>query len=111
MFIDFLLNIALIISGIYLFYRIQFFEEKKIVETPLFQSLLMTTLAVLSMLVPFSTGDRDFHVQCQLLGCMSIQLQHLSPSLKPSPSFFFENEIILSFFTLLVFLVPPAQHL
>ena len=60
MFIDFLLNIALIISGIYLFYRIQFFEEKKIVETPLFQSLLMTTLAVLSMLVPFSTGDRDF---------------------------------------------------
>ena len=60
MFIDFLLNIALIIIGIYLFYRIQFFEEKKIVETPLFQSLLMTTLAVLSMLVPFSTGDRDF---------------------------------------------------
>lgn len=60
MFIDFLLNIALIISGIYLFYRIQFFEEKKIVETGLFQALLMTTLAVLSLLVPINTTDGEF---------------------------------------------------
>ncbi len=60
MFIDFLLNIALIISGIYLFYRIQFFEEKKIVETGLFQSLLMTTLSILSLLVPFSTSQGEF---------------------------------------------------
>ena len=60
MFIDFLLNIALIISGIYLFYRIQFFEDKKIVETGLFQSLLMTTLSILSLLVPFSTSQGEF---------------------------------------------------
>lgn len=60
MFIDFLLNIALIISGIYLFYRIQFFEEKKIVETGLFQSLLMTTLSILSLLVPISTSEGEF---------------------------------------------------
>ena len=60
MFIDFLLNIALIISGIYLFYRIQFFEEKKIVETGLFQSLLMTTLSILSLLVPFNTSQGEF---------------------------------------------------
>ncbi len=60
MFIDFLINIALIISGIYLFYRIQFFEDKKIVETGLFQSLLMTTLSILSLLVPFSTSQGEF---------------------------------------------------
>ena len=60
MFIDFLLNIALISSGIYLFYRIQFFEDKKIVETGLFQSLLMTTLSILSLLVPFSTSQGEF---------------------------------------------------
>lgn len=60
MFIDFLLNIALIISGIYLFYRIQFFEEKKIVETGMFQTLLMTTLSILSLLVPFSTSQGEF---------------------------------------------------
>ena len=60
MFIDFLLNIALIISGIYLFYSIQFFEDKKIVETGLFQSLLMTTLSILSLLVPFSTSQGEF---------------------------------------------------
>lgn len=60
MFIDFLLNIALIISGIYLFYRIQFFEEKKIVETGLFQALLMTTLSILSLLVPIGTTEGEF---------------------------------------------------
>lgn len=71
MFIDFLLNIALIISGIYLFYRIQFFEEKKIVETGLFQTLLMTTLAILTMLVPFSTADGEialYFIPLLLLG-------------------------------------------
>ena len=60
MFIDYLLSIALIISGIYLLYRIQFFEDKKIVETGLFQSLLMTTLSILSLLVPFSTSQGEF---------------------------------------------------
>lgn len=52
MLIDFVLNISLTISGIYLFHRIQYTEDSAKLSSPLFQVTLMITLAVLLLFVP-----------------------------------------------------------
>ncbi len=57
MIIKFILNIALIISGIYVFYRLQYHFRKGVKNPLLFQSLMMTVLAVLSLMVPLHIGD------------------------------------------------------
>lgn len=60
MLIDFVLNISITISGIYLFHRLQYLEDRQIIDSDKFQALLMTTLAVLLLMVPIEIQDMSF---------------------------------------------------
>lgn len=60
MLIDFVLNISLTITGIYLFHRIHYIEDRWMVDSDVFQTLLMTTLAVLLLLVPIEIRGVEF---------------------------------------------------
>lgn len=60
MLIDFVLNLSLIISGIYLFHRIHYIEDRQMIDSDVFQTLLMTTLAVLLLLVPIEIRGAEF---------------------------------------------------
>lgn len=60
MLIDFVLNISLTISGIYLFHRIHYIEDRRMIDSDMFQTLLMTTLAVLLLLVPIEIQGIEF---------------------------------------------------
>ncbi|WP_462419930.1 GGDEF domain-containing protein [Salinicoccus sp. Marseille-QA3877] len=60
MLIDFVLNISLTISGIYLFHRIQYTEDSAKLSSPMFQVTLMTTLAVLLLFVPIDYMGYSF---------------------------------------------------
>ncbi|GAB3065878.1 GGDEF domain-containing protein [Salinicoccus sesuvii] len=60
MLIDFVLNISITISGIYLFHRLQYLEDRRIIDSNIFQALLMTTLAVLLLMVPIEIQDMSF---------------------------------------------------
>lgn len=57
MTLNFILNIALIVSCIYMFYRIQIFEDRDLVDTDFFQAFMMTSIAILLLLVPLNQGD------------------------------------------------------
>lgn len=57
MILKFILNIALIISGIYVFYRLQYYFKKGVKNKNLFQSLMMTSLAIFSLIIPLHIGD------------------------------------------------------
>ncbi|CAD2070754.1 GGDEF domain-containing protein [Phocicoccus pinnipedialis] len=56
MALNFILSIALILSCIYMFYRIQFFEDKKLVDSDFFQAFMMTSISILLLLVPINLG-------------------------------------------------------
>jgi len=58
--IDFVLNISLTISGIYLFHRIQYTEDSAKLSSPMFQVTLMITLAVLLLFVPIDYRGYSF---------------------------------------------------
>lgn len=60
MLIDFVLNISLTISGIYLFHRLQYTEDRRLIDSGIFQALLMTTLAVLLLMVPIHVSGITF---------------------------------------------------
>ena len=60
MLIDFVLNISLTISGIYLFHRIQYMEDSAKLSSPMFQVTLMITLAVLLLFVPIDYQGYSF---------------------------------------------------
>ncbi len=60
MLIDFVLNISLTISGIYLFHRIQYTEDSARLSSPMFQVTLMVTLAVLLLFVPIEYRGYSF---------------------------------------------------
>ncbi len=60
MLIDFVLNISLTISGIYLFHRLQYAEDRRLIDSGIFQALLMTTLAVLLLMVPIHVSGITF---------------------------------------------------
>lgn len=62
MLIDFVLNISLTISGIYLFHRVHFIEERRMLDSDIFQTLLMTTLAVLLLWVPIDVSGVELSV-------------------------------------------------
>ncbi|MFC3420283.1 GGDEF domain-containing protein [Salinicoccus hispanicus] len=60
MLIDFVLNISITISGIYLFHRLQYLEDRRIIDSDIFQALLMTTLSVLLLMVPIEIQGITF---------------------------------------------------
>lgn len=60
MLVDFVLNISLTISGIYLFHRLQYAEDRRLIDSGIFQALLMTTLAVLLLMVPIHISGMTF---------------------------------------------------
>lgn len=60
MLIDFVLNISITISGIYLFHRLQYIEDRKFMDSDIFQVLLMTTIAVLLLMVPLHLAGMTF---------------------------------------------------
>lgn len=60
MLIEIVLNVSLTISGIYLFHRLQYAEDKRLIDSGLFQALLMTTLSVLLLMVPIHVRDTTF---------------------------------------------------
>ena len=60
MLIEIILNISLTISGIYLFHRFQYTEDKRLIDSELFQALLMTTLSVLLLMVPIHVSGMTF---------------------------------------------------
>lgn len=57
MTVNFILSIALILSCIYMFYRIQFFEDKNLVDSDFFQAFMLTSISVLLLLVPINLGN------------------------------------------------------
>ena len=60
MLIDFVLNISITITGIYLFHRLQCLEDRRFIDSDIFQALLMTTLSVLLLMVPIHMYDMVF---------------------------------------------------
>ena len=60
MLIDFVLNISITITGIYLFHRLQYLEDRRFIDSEFFQALLMTTLSVLLLMVPIHMYDMVF---------------------------------------------------
>ncbi|WP_414054143.1 GGDEF domain-containing protein GdpS [Macrococcus equi] len=55
-------NAAVTVSGIYLFHRFQFFEEKEIVFSKNYITLLMTLISFLLMTYPVRYHDISFHL-------------------------------------------------
>ncbi|TDM12613.1 GGDEF domain-containing protein GdpS [Macrococcus lamae] len=55
-------NIAVALSGIYLFHRMQFFEEKEIVFSKNYITLLMTLISLLLMSYPIAFHHMSFHL-------------------------------------------------
>ncbi|MCU7556299.1 GGDEF domain-containing protein [Macrococcus capreoli] len=55
-------NAAVTVSGIYLFHRLQFFEEKEIVFSKNYITLLMTLISFLLMTYPVTYHDISFHL-------------------------------------------------
>ncbi|MCD2138869.1 GGDEF domain-containing protein [Salinicoccus halitifaciens] len=60
MLIDFVLNISITISVIYLFHRIQYSEDSAKLTSAAFQAALMVTLAVLLLFVPIEYRGYSF---------------------------------------------------
>ncbi|MCE4955855.1 GGDEF domain-containing protein GdpS [Macrococcoides caseolyticum] len=55
-------NAAVTVSGIYLFHRLQFFEEKEIVFSKSYITLLMTLISFLLMTYPITYHNISFHL-------------------------------------------------
>lgn len=55
-------NAAVTVSGIYLFHRLQFFEEKEIVFSKNYITLLMTLISFLLMTYPITYHSISFHL-------------------------------------------------
>lgn len=53
-------NVAVTVSGIYLFHRIQFFEEREVVFKKPYITLLMTIIAILLMTYPIEYKTISF---------------------------------------------------
>ncbi|MHC0553111.1 GGDEF domain-containing protein GdpS [Salinicoccus sp. CNSTN-B1] len=112
MLIDFVLNISITISGIYLFHRLQYIEDRKFMDSDVFQALLMTTIAVLLLMVPLHLAGMTFSLYfIPLLILIKYSATHLIIGavgvvyLFHHMIFDFEWEIYLIFFILYFFIM------